>query len=191
MTPWIQNVARSDITRGFHIDPGINAMLIQISDPPGDHPTPKYQFREVHQFDFLDIEEDGMTNFGDGEMVDASEFAVTQEDADKLVELLQHALENRMNVIVHCHAGVCRSGAVCEIGVMMGFRDTEAFRAPNLLVKHKMMRKLGWLYDEQESHTINGEPVPEDWVNDNEKVFMLAEARRKHREKNSEHEGDI
>jgi hypothetical protein len=28
--PWIQNVALSDIRRGFHIDAGINSMLIQI-----------------------------------------------------------------------------------------------------------------------------------------------------------------
>ena len=61
-----------------------------------------------------------------------------------------------MNVIVHCVAGVCRSGAVCEIGVMMGFDDTEVFRSPNLLVKHKMMKVLGWTYDENEPHTING-----------------------------------
>jgi rhodanese-related sulfurtransferase len=148
MTPWIQNVSMSDIKQGFHIDPGINCMLIQICDPPGDFPVPKYQFREVHQFDFLDIEEDGMTNFGDGEMVDVSEFAVTQDQANELVRLLQHAMENRMNVIVHCHAGVCRSGAVCEVGVMMGFRDTEVFRSPNLLVKHKMMRALGWTYSD-------------------------------------------
>ena len=92
-----------------------------------------------------------------------------------------------MNVIGHCHAGVCRSGAVCEIGVMLGFDDTEAFRSPNLLVKHRMMRALGWLYDEQEPHSINGVPVPEDWTNDNEKVFMLAAERRARRER----EGDI
>ena len=159
MTPWIQNVAMSDIKRGFHIDPGINSMLIQICDPPGDFPVPKYQFRETHQFDFLDIEEDGMTNFGDGKMVDVSEFAITQEQANEIVRLLQHAMENRMNVIVHCHAGVCRSGAVCEVGVMMGFRDTEVFRSPNLLVKHKMMRALGWTYDEKESPV----PIPDDW----------------------------
>ena len=69
---------------------------------------------------------------------------LTDVDAVELVRLLQHALEQRMNVVVHCHAGVCRSGAVCEVGVMMGFRDTEAFRSPNLLVKHKMMKELGW-----------------------------------------------
>lgn len=142
MTPWIQNVARSDIVRGLHIEPGPNAMLIQISDPPGNHPTPKYQFREVHQFDFLDVEID--------DEVLEEEMRCSQEQANELARLLKHALDNRMNVIVHCHAGVCRSGAVCEVGVMMGFRDTEVFRSPNLLVKHRMMKALGWLYDEQE-----------------------------------------
>lgn len=188
LTPWIQNVSLSDIRKGHHFEAGINSMLIQIMDPPGDFPKPLKQFREVHQFDFLDIEEDGMSNDGSGTPIDMSEFAITQEQADKLVELLKHAMDNRMNVVVHCHAGVCRSGAVCEVGVMMGFRDTEVFRSPNLLVKHKMMKKLGWTYDENEPHTINGAPVDEDWTNDNEKVFTLADARRKYRER---YEGDI
>jgi predicted protein tyrosine phosphatase len=180
--PWIQNVALADIPKGRHIDAGPNSMLIQIVDPAMEFPTPSYNFKEIYKFEFLDVEEDGMTNFGDGEMVDVSEFAVTQDQADELVRLLQRAMENRMNVVVHCHAGVCRSGAVAEVGVMMGFRDAEAFRSPNLLVKHKMMKTLGWTYDEEESHSINGEPISEDWTNDNEKVFILAHERRKHRE---------
>jgi hypothetical protein len=62
-----------------------------------------------------------------------------------------------MNVVVHCHAGICRSGAVCELGVMMGFNDCERFRMPNLLVKHKMMRVLGWTYDsEEKTYEVNG-----------------------------------
>ena len=48
--PWIQNVALSDIRKGQHIDAGVNSMLIQICDPPGDFPTPKHQFKEIHQF---------------------------------------------------------------------------------------------------------------------------------------------
>ena len=196
MNPWIQNVALSDVKKGHHIDAGINSMLIQIVDPAMEFPTPSYKFKEVHQFEFLDIEEDGLTNNGDGTWTDMSEFAITQEQADQLVELLQRAFENRMNVVVHCVAGVCRSGAVCEVGVMMGFRDTEAFRSPNLLVKHKMMKKLGWTYDEDEPHTINGVTLPSglivpaktvDWTNDNEKVFTLAAERRERRER----EGDI
>ena len=148
--PWIQNVALSDIRTGHHINPGENAMLIQIVDPPGDFPTPLYKFKEVHQFQFLDVEE--------RDEVLEEAMKCSSEQAAELARLLQHALDNRMNVIVHCVAGVCRSGAVCEVGVMMGFDDTEAFRAPNLLVKHRMMRHLGWTYDENEEPTINGQP---------------------------------
>ena len=153
---WIQNVAMVDVPRKHHVAVGENSMLIQIVDPCMEFPTPAHKFKEVHQFEFLDIEEDGMTNNGDGTWTDMSEFAITDAQAAELVRLLQHAFDKRMDVIVHCVAGVCRSGAVCEVGVMMGFQDTEAFRSPNLLVKHKMMKVLGWTYDEDEPHTING-----------------------------------
>ena len=145
---WIQNVALSDIPKGKHIFVGDNSMLIQIVDPAMEFPTPAHKFKEVHQFEFLDLEKD--------DMPEAEEFKITDQQAKELVCLLQHAKENCMDVIVHCVAGVCRSGAVCEIGVMMGFNDTEVFRSPNLLVKHKMMNVLGWTYDENEPHTING-----------------------------------
>ena len=170
--PWIQNVGISDVRRGLHFEAGENSMLIQICDPAYEFPTPLKQFKEVHQFEFLDVE---------GNDALLSEFAITETQAEQIVRLLQHALDNRMNVVVHCHAGVCRSGAVCEVGVMMGFDDTEVFRSPNLLVKHLMMKTLGWTYDNDESHSVNGVPLPEDWTNNNEKVFTLADARRKYR----------
>jgi len=188
LAPWIQNVSLSDIRKGFHIDAGFNSMLIQIVDPDIEFPEPKHQFRETHQFQFLDVEEKD-------EVLEES-MRCSQEQADELVRLLQHALEQRMNVVVHCHAGVCRSGAVAEVGVMLGFRDAEAFRSPNLLVKHKMMKCLGWTYDENEPHTINGyttetgiivPPKAVDYSNDNEKVFTLAAERRERRQR----EGDI
>jgi hypothetical protein len=158
---------------------GENAMLIQIVDPDMEHPEPAYPFKEIHKFKFLDIEEND-------ECIDPN-WKIQDQQAEQLVGLLQHALENKMDVVCHCVAGICRSGAVAEVGVMLGFDDAEAFRSPNLLVKHKMMRKLGWLYDEHEPHTINGAPVAEDWTNDNEKVFTLARARRERRER----EGDV
>ena len=145
--PWIQNVALSDIRKGHHFDAGINSMLIQIVDPPGDFPTPFHQFKEVHQFQFLDIEE---KDFALDEAMRCS-----QTQANELVRLLQHALASKMNVVVHCYAGICRSGAVCEVGVMMGFEDTGRFRSPNLLVKHRMMRALGWTYNTDEKPNID------------------------------------
>ena len=151
--PRIQNVALVDINKGRHIRVGDNSMLIQIVDPAMVFPTPKHQFKEVHQFEFLDLER--YDKWGE-------EFKITDEQAEQLVKLLQHALDNGMDVVVHCVAGVCRSGAVCEVGVMMGFKDTEDYRSPNLLVKHKMMRALGWTYNDNEPHTINGVPFEYD-----------------------------
>jgi len=40
---------------------------------------------------------------------------------------------------------------VAEVGVMMGFDDTERLRIPNIRVKHKMMKVLGWTYDADET----------------------------------------
>lgn len=136
--PWIENVSLIDIPKGQHHNAGENSMLIQIVDPGMTFPQPLHQFKETHQFEFLDLEKDDKF---------AEEFKITDTQAEQLVRLLQHALDQRMNVVVHCVAGVCRSGAVCEVGVMMGFTDCEGYRSPNLLVKHKMMQVLGWTYD--------------------------------------------
>ena len=186
--PWIENVGLSDIPKGRHHAAGENSMLIQIVDPAMEFPVPIHKFKETYQFEFLDVEEK--------DKVFEEEMRCSHEQAAELVRLLQHALEKRMNVVVHCVAGVCRSGAVCEVGVMMGFEDTEVFRSPNLCVKHRMMKYLGWTYDENEPHTVNGVTlesgliIPKkaiDWTNDNEKVFTLAAERRERRKL----EGDI
>jgi predicted protein tyrosine phosphatase len=135
---FIENVAAADVPKGEHFDAGENSMLIQIGDT-GDHwwPAPKFQFKEIHQFRFLDIEHEDKN-------------AITDEQAQKLVALLQYAFVNEMNIVVNCMAGICRSGAVTEIGVMLGFEDTKKFRSPNLRVKHKMMDVLGWRYNADE-----------------------------------------
>ena len=136
--PWIENVAAADIPTGFHHDVGPNSMLISITDPAGWRPEAKHDFKERHDFEFLDAEdEDGFPD----------ETKISDTQAEQIVALLQRALENRMNVVVHCMAGICRSGAVVEVGVMMGFNDCEKYRQPNLRVKHKLMKQLGWTYN--------------------------------------------
>jgi predicted protein tyrosine phosphatase len=135
---WIENVAASDVSTGFHYDCGPNAMLISITDPAGWKPLPKHNFREVHEFEFLDAEdEDGFPD----------ECKISDEQAEQLVALLNHAKENAMNVVVHCHAGICRSGAVVEVATMIGFTATDRYRQPNLRVKSKMMKVLGHTYE--------------------------------------------
>ena len=136
MKPWIENISLDDVRKGHHYDPGVNSMLIQIVDPGTEFPKPKYDFRKTYQFYFLDVED----NEPDGCLYDA---AITNEDAKGIAEALREAWNESMNVVVHCHMGVARSGAVAEVGTMLGFRDTEKFRIPNLMVKHKLMHYLG------------------------------------------------
>ena len=154
--PWIENVACTDVPIANHHDAGPNSMLIQIMDPATFFPQPKFPFKEVHKFEFLDIEDDGLTNLGDGGWTDMSEFAITQEQAAELVRLLKHALEHRMNVVVHCFAGLCRSGAVAEVGTKMGFDDVGNFKSPNTRVMRMMMKELGLPYTVTK-HDINAE----------------------------------
>ena len=140
--PWIENVAAADVPMRSHHEAGENSMLIQIMDPASSWwPNPAHDFKETHRFEFLDAEDrDGFPD----------ETKISDTQAQEIVDLLKHALENNMNVVVHCMAGLCRSGAVAEVGVMMGFADAERTRIPNIRVKHKMMKVLGWTYDADE-----------------------------------------
>jgi predicted protein tyrosine phosphatase len=135
---WIQNISMQRLIDGDHTNPGKNSVLIQIVDPGRDFPKPKYKFSEINQYRFLDLED--TDNWG-------HEYKITDAQALDIVNNLGAAINNNKNVIVHCHMGLCRSGAVCEVGVMMGFKDRKTHRIPNLLVKHKLMKALGWTYD--------------------------------------------
>jgi predicted protein tyrosine phosphatase len=136
--PWIQNASLSAVANGSHFAAGDNSMLIQIVDPLMEFPRPKHSFKEVHRFAFLDVEDNEQ---------EFAEFKIREDQAREIVKLLTRALDSGMNVVVHCVAGLCRSGAVCEVGTMMGFSDTGSHRTPNCLVKHQLMKQLGWTYD--------------------------------------------
>lgn len=133
MNNFIENVSRFDICTGMHADAGKNSMLIQIVDFFDTYPTPKYGFKEVVQFKFDDVEE-GPTS-------------CTDLQAEEIATALQRAKEQNMNVIVHCFAGLCRSGAVVEVGIMLGFNPPDRLRIPNTLVKNKLLKALGMKID--------------------------------------------
>jgi predicted protein tyrosine phosphatase len=147
---FIENVSKQDVRLGWHMDAGPNAMLIRIQDPATEFGSiaRSEMFKEVYEFEFLDAEDDD--GFED-------EVKISDEQAAELVRLLQRAQENHMNVVVHCHAGICRSGAVVEVASMMGFTPSDRLRIPNMRVKHRMMKVLGWTYDaDEKSEAVNG-----------------------------------
>lgn len=55
--PWIQNVSMIAAKTGDHLGSGTGCVLIQIVDPAYEVPRTKHKFDEVHQFEFLDIDE--------------------------------------------------------------------------------------------------------------------------------------
>ena len=155
MIRFIENVSKSDVFNAHHYDAGDNSMLIRIQDPATEFGAIKRTFKEVYEFEFLDAEDsDGFPD----------ECKIQDEQAEEIVRLLQRALDNRMNVVVHCHAGICRSGAVVEVATMMGFTPSDRFRQPNLRVKHKMMKVLGLTYDSDEKHSSTGGYISNDGI---------------------------
>ncbi len=127
-TPWIQNVAASQVAVGLHKFEEGNTVLIQIMDPGVPFPNPKETFLETHQFSFHDVETE-----------DSEEYTpITQEQADEIFAILERALATGRNVVVHCYAGIYRSGAVVEVGTGLGFEDTGTYRCPNRLVLAKL-----------------------------------------------------
>lgn len=142
MNPFIQNVARIDVLKGDHKDPGKNSVLIQIADPAYGFPKPKHEFKSIHQFEFLDEDDPDHPDFG--------EFTITEEQAEAIASILNKAMFDNSNVIVHCFAGICRSGAVAEAGIMIGFKDTGTYREPNTLVKTRLRKALGLTHSWEE-----------------------------------------
>ena len=131
---FIQNVSYMAFVEGSHRDPGENAIAIQILSKERDDfgfsgsfvefPVSPYEFHEVHRYLIDDT---------------YSEDCIDHKDAVDIVSVLQKAYSNNWNVIVHCAAGVSRSGAVCEVGTIMGFDDPRTLRIPNVVIKKKLL----------------------------------------------------
>ncbi len=132
---FIENVSFIDIINGHHIDvrPG-KSLLIQIVDGGLEFPTPKKHFDRIEQFVFYDVEDNDPLYLEGG---------FTKQQAAKMAAVLVEARDNDLDVIVHCVAGVSRSGAVVEVATMIGFPDPGTYRIPNATIKTMLMRELG------------------------------------------------
>jgi len=113
-------------------------VAIQITDP-GDTPPepPEDAFVSRHSFQFLDAEEP--TQFFPEEKL------ISDTQAEEIASILIDALERDRDVLVHCVAGVCRSGAVVEVAEMLGFDECFRYRMPNVRVKRKLIEQFDLL----------------------------------------------
>ena len=136
--PFIENCSRVAIEQGNHFDAGARSVLIQITEFDGDFPVPKHSFEWVYQFSFDDTE-------------DESERAIQPNQANALADVLKAALVNECNVIVHCYAGLCRSGAVAVAGEELGFDKADRIKLPNMRVLNMLRKELGRAINEDTS----------------------------------------
>ena len=133
--PKIENCSWIDFQKGNHRVNPIGTVAIQITDPGDTPPEPLENcFVSRHPFQFLDAEEP--TQFFPEEKL------ISDTQAEEIAAILQKALENDHNVLVHCVVGQCRSGAVVEVAEMIGFDECFRYRLPNVRVKSKLMQAL-------------------------------------------------
>ena len=136
--PKIENCSWIDFQKGNHrLDP-VGAIAIQIVDPGDTPPEPaETVFHSYTVFWFLDAEEP--TQFFPEEKL------ISDEQAKVLADILRTALDEDRDVLVHCVAGICRSGAVVEVAEMIGFDECFRYRLPNIRVKRKLMKQFDLL----------------------------------------------
>jgi predicted protein tyrosine phosphatase len=130
---YCQNISYEQAKYGTYSDVfKSNTMYIQIVDHESYSFTPKYEFEVIDYFVFKDAESKHRKG------------AVTSNQITNIANLLRYANRNSLNVLVSCHAGLCRSGAVVEVLVShFGYTALDDTRIPNLLVKTELLKELG------------------------------------------------
>lgn len=76
-------------------------------------PTTENYWGSVHTFEFLDLEEEHPQS-------------ITLEQAQALYNAIKQARDSKCHIVVHCFAGVCRSGAVVNFATKhMGYLEVD------------------------------------------------------------------
>ena len=130
LAPFIENISLTDVRQGWHYDTYPLGRLISITDKNFEGTVkPKMVFSKIHRFVFDDEEDPHHLTHQ----------VITPEQGKEIAIALLNARYDNRSVIVHCLAGLCRSGAVVEVAISrLGFRDTEKHRQPNVLVKKRI-----------------------------------------------------
>lgn len=131
---YVANIARRDLETGNYnqqLFKSENTMLISINDPAAFPPSAVTKFKDKIFVYFLDVEDV------------ENEFAIGPNGAYRIAAAIKTAMKQNLNVLVHCTAGICRSGAVAEACEVLGFEYIGNYKQPNVLVKKRLFRELG------------------------------------------------
>lgn len=124
-----QNVSMVDAKQGNYRKMDGSTVLIQFADPDKRFPRVRGEFVETHQFHCWDVTK------SDPAWEQLKDHAFSVQHAQHLAQVLMNAWTNQHNVLVHCVAGLCRSGAVVEVLVSaFKYQEVHKNRIPNYMV---------------------------------------------------------
>lgn len=130
--PWIANVGESHAEM---YEPDDNTVVISITEP--NRKARLNGFKDMLRLEFQDY--DHNRNHPE----DAVLFTPTL--AARIVRFARKHRDNESNILIHCAAGISRSGAVAEalLEAFPEYEDKGLKRYPNNMVKTMMKRALG------------------------------------------------
>ena len=115
-----------------------SCILIRLKNPGYSYPEGETEILLEYYF-----EEVRVIEIEDSDNID-------DNSVSEIASILCSAKEKNQNIIVHCHAGISRSGAVVEVATMMGYEDIGRHRNPNRVLKEKLRKVLGIKYSFEE-----------------------------------------
>jgi len=121
MDKFTANFPRAVVQTRFPFELDHRDWLISINDAASMEPEIKANFEKIFFFFF-----DDETPPWDGVM--------QPEQAIEMANVIKQARDLEKNIWVHCHAGICRSGAVVELLGLLGWtivNDFSPARLPN------------------------------------------------------------
>jgi predicted protein tyrosine phosphatase len=136
MRPWIANVSEA-AARTWPVEAG--TVCISITEPGSHAPLPPLRgFDDVLRLEFSDFD-----LLRPGHVGPSGARRVTARDAQQLAEFAnQH---RGKNILVHCAAGISRSGAIVEtlLAAFPEYEDRGWSRYPNRHVSACLRRAMG------------------------------------------------
>lgn len=134
----IANLPMSDVERDFFpgwvFDDNKKCILIQIQDVGTDFIETDFEFHRIYRFSFNDVNKD-------------EDHFISESQIETISDRLLDCIDNGYNVIVHCHAGLCRSGAVVEAAKLLGMDVDENYpRIPNSDIFNALRKELLFFY---------------------------------------------
>lgn len=119
--PKIYNLSKAEVEKVSYSTrkPYAGYAIMRILDPAMHFKSVSYcDFVDEVRFEFLDATPEECVMYGW-----PSEFMITDEQAEQIAAKLLEWEGRGLNIIVHCHAGLCRSGAVTLAMVERGYDD--------------------------------------------------------------------